>query len=69
MVFTDISTLESLVKYRVRLELAQQQMIVHRLIQLPMPYFVVKKEGWGTGWVSGNVVRFNTIAAMYPSGV
>lgn len=30
------------------------------------PYFVVKKEGWGTGWASGNVLRFNTIAAMYP---
>lgn len=30
------------------------------------PYFTVKKEGWGTGWVSGNVLRFNTIAAMYP---
>lgn len=30
------------------------------------PYFVIKKEGWGTGWVSGNVLRFNTIAAMYP---
>jgi len=30
------------------------------------PYFVVKKEGWGTGWVSGNVLRFNTVAAMYP---
>lgn len=30
------------------------------------PYFVVKKEGWGTGWVSGNVLRFNTIASMYP---
>ncbi|WHP07610.1 hypothetical protein QLH32_04590 [Acinetobacter corruptisaponis] len=30
------------------------------------PYFKVKKEGWGTGWVSGNVLRFNTIAAMYP---
>ncbi|MDM1019710.1 hypothetical protein QSV37_05205 [Acinetobacter sp. VNK23] len=30
------------------------------------PYFIVQKEGWGTGWVSGNVVRFNTIAAMYP---
>jgi len=30
------------------------------------PYFMVKKEGWGTGWVSGNVLRFNTIAAMYP---
>jgi hypothetical protein len=30
------------------------------------PYFVIKKEGWGTGWASGNVVRFNTVAAMYP---
>ena len=30
------------------------------------PYFSVKKEGWGAGWVSGNVLRFNTIAAMYP---
>ena len=30
------------------------------------PYFQVKKEGWGAGWVSGNVLRFNTIAAMYP---
>lgn len=31
------------------------------------PYFVVKKEGWGTGgWASNNVLRFNTVAAMYP---
>ena len=30
------------------------------------PYFTIKKEGWGTGWVSGNVLRFNTVAAMYP---
>ncbi|MCY6411186.1 hypothetical protein QTA56_03410 [Acinetobacter sp. VNH17] len=30
------------------------------------PYFKVKKEGWGTGWASGNVLRFNTVAAMYP---
>lgn len=30
------------------------------------PYFVIKKEGWGTGWVSGNAVRFNTVAAMFP---
>lgn len=30
------------------------------------PYFTLKKEGWGTGWVSGNVLRFNTVAAMYP---
>ena len=31
-----------------------------------VPYFVIKKEGWGAGWVSGNVLRFNTIAATYP---
>jgi len=31
-----------------------------------VPYFVVKKEGWGQGWVSGNVLRFNTIAATFP---
>jgi len=30
------------------------------------PYFSVKKEGWGAGWVSGNVLRFNSITAMYP---
>lgn len=31
-----------------------------------VPYFKVKKEGWGAGWASGNVLRFNTIAATYP---
>ena len=31
-----------------------------------VPYFKVKKEGWGSGWASGNVPRFNTIAATYP---
>jgi hypothetical protein len=30
------------------------------------PYFIVKREGWGAGWTSGNVLRFNTIAAMFP---
>ena len=30
------------------------------------PYFVIKKEGWGSGWSSGNVLRFNTVAAMFP---
>lgn len=30
------------------------------------PYFDIKKEGWGTGWASNNILRFNTIAAMYP---
>lgn len=31
-----------------------------------VPYFVIKKEGWGAGWSNGNILRFNTIAAMYP---
>jgi len=31
-----------------------------------LPYFTVKKEGWGAGWVSGNVLRFNTVAANFP---
>ncbi|MEG0344556.1 MAG: hypothetical protein RR633_20390, partial [Acinetobacter sp.] len=30
------------------------------------PYFTIKKEGWGSGWANGNVLRFNTIAANYP---
>ncbi|WP_336948761.1 hypothetical protein [Acinetobacter junii] len=30
------------------------------------PYFKVNASGWGAGWASGNVLRFNTIASMYP---
>ncbi|NNP71243.1 hypothetical protein [Acinetobacter sp. Ac_5812] len=30
------------------------------------PYFKVKKNGWGVGWASNNVLRFNTVASMYP---
>ncbi len=30
------------------------------------PYFTIKKEGWGSGWASGNVLRFNTVAANHP---
>lgn len=30
------------------------------------PYFIIKKEGWGGGWLNGNALRFNTIAANYP---
>lgn len=30
------------------------------------PYFRVKLEGWGAGWVSGNALRFNTDAAAAP---
>lgn len=31
-----------------------------------VPYFVIKSDGWGSGWVNGNVLRFNTVASMYP---
>ncbi|WP_180138291.1 hypothetical protein [Acinetobacter sp. YH12043] len=31
-----------------------------------VPYFIIKKEGWGSGWVNGNVLRFNTVAANFP---
>lgn len=30
------------------------------------PYFTIKKEGWGSGWANGNVLRFNTVAANFP---
>lgn len=31
-----------------------------------VPYFKIKKQGWGVGWASNNVLRFNTVAAMKP---
>ncbi|TCB62954.1 hypothetical protein E0H88_15795 [Acinetobacter sp. ANC 4216] len=31
-----------------------------------VPYFSIKKEGWGAGWANGNVLRFNTVAANFP---
>jgi hypothetical protein len=31
-----------------------------------VPYFTLDYHGWGSGWASGNVLRFNTIAANYP---
>lgn len=31
-----------------------------------VPYFEIKKEGWGAGWVNGNTLRFNTVAATFP---
>lgn len=30
------------------------------------PYFKIKKEGWGSGWVSGNVMRIGSVAANFP---
>jgi len=31
-----------------------------------VPYFIIKKEGWGAGWANGNVLRFNTVASNFP---
>jgi hypothetical protein len=33
------------------------------------PYFSINKLGWGTGWASGDVLRFNTAAANFPVNV
>jgi hypothetical protein len=30
------------------------------------PYFTIVSQGWGSGWVAGNTLRFNTAAANYP---
>lgn len=30
------------------------------------PYFTIDKDGWGSGWGIGNVLRFNTIGARKP---
>ncbi|MEB3753824.1 hypothetical protein [Acinetobacter sp. MD2(2019)] len=30
------------------------------------PYFTIKALGWGAGWATGNVLRFDTKAATYP---
>lgn len=30
------------------------------------PYFVARSGGWGSGWVAGNVVRFNTDGCLAP---
>ncbi|WP_263080053.1 hypothetical protein [Endozoicomonas sp. Mp262] len=31
-----------------------------------VPYFTLKKEGWGTGWSAGNAIRFNTDGCLAP---
>jgi hypothetical protein len=30
------------------------------------PYFTIQVAGWGSGWSIGNIVRINTIGAMFP---
>jgi hypothetical protein len=30
------------------------------------PYFTIPAIGWGSGWAAGNILRFNTIGALFP---
>ena len=30
------------------------------------PYFTIRKEGWGSGWLAGNTLRFNTDGGQAP---
>jgi hypothetical protein len=34
-----------------------------------VPYFTLPALGWGSGWVNGNALRFNTVAAAQPAWV
>lgn len=34
-----------------------------------VPYFLIKWEGWGSGWAASNAVRFNTTACLGPAWV
>lgn len=34
-----------------------------------VPYFVIRADGWGTGWAANNAVRFNTDACLGPMWV
>ncbi|MFC0349684.1 hypothetical protein [Undibacterium danionis] len=30
------------------------------------PYFSIPALGWGSGWAAGNILRFNTVGALFP---
>jgi hypothetical protein len=31
-----------------------------------VPYFTIPALGWGAGWSTGNVLRFNTVGSIFP---
>lgn len=68
IVFTDITTFKCVGEYTGELALRGTINADYGPINpvTNAPYFTIKKEGWGSGWVNSNVLRFNTIAANYP---
>lgn len=68
IVFTGTSTFRCVGEYTGELTLTGNVNADYQPINpvTGVPYFVVKKEGWGAGWANGNTLRFNTVAAIYP---
>lgn len=68
IVFTDISAFKCIGEYTGELSLRGTTNADYVPINpvTNTPYFSIKKEGWGAGWVNGNVLRFNTNAATFP---
>lgn len=68
IVFTDTTTFKCVGEYTGELALRGTINVDYGPINpvTNAPYFTIKKEGWGSGWANGNVLRFNTIAANYP---
>ena len=68
IVFTGADTFYCVGEYTGRLALNGSTSVDYAPINpvTGVPYFTIKKEGWGAGWANGNVLRFNTIAANFP---
>ena len=68
IVFTGNETFYCVGEYTGRLALAGSISVDYAPLNpvTGVPYFIIKKEGWGTGWANGNTLRFNTIAANFP---
>lgn len=68
IIFTDISSFKCVGEYTGELALRGTINSDYAPINpvTGVPYFTIKKEGWGAGWANGNTLRFNTVAATFP---
>ncbi|MFV5589234.1 hypothetical protein [Acinetobacter variabilis] len=68
IVFTGAETFYCVGEYTGRLALTGSTSVDYAPLNpvTGVPYFIIKKEGWGAGWANGNVLRFNTVAANFP---